>query len=52
MNYKDAIDLALKLTQEDKDGWFYVVEVEASEPNKAKIVVYDQDDIKLGYLGE
>lgn len=50
MDYKDAIDLAFKLSKEDEDGWRYTVEIVASEPSKAKIVVYDEDNNKLGYL--
>lgn len=50
MDYKDAIDIAFKLSKEDEDKWRYTVEIVASEPSKARIAVYDENNNKLGYL--
>jgi hypothetical protein len=50
MDYKAAIDLAFELSSKETDGWYYTVEIAACKPSQAKIAVYDEDDIKLGYL--
>jgi hypothetical protein len=51
MDYKKAIDLVFKLSStEDTDGWRYTVEIVASDPRNAKIAVFDENNIKMGYL--
>lgn len=52
MRYDAAIDLAFRLSNEAKevgDEWRYAVEITAANGN-ARVAVYDEDNIKLGYL--
>tara|TARA_R100001244_G_scaffold84249_1_gene64864 strand:- start:907 stop:1095 length:189 start_codon:yes stop_codon:yes gene_type:complete len=51
MSYNDAIALAVKIAAEDSE-WRYTVEVDACDPNahRARIAVYDENAIKMGYL--
>ena len=51
MNYLKAIDLVCELNFNAEDDWSYCAEIDATS-KLARIAVYDQDGIKLGYLGE
>ena len=50
MDYKKAIDLSFELSSTETDGWRYTVEIVASDPGNAKIAVFDENNIKMGYL--
>ena len=50
MDYKKAIDLVFKLSSKETDGWRYTVEIIASDPRNATIAVFDENNIKMGYL--
>ena len=50
MDYAKAIDLAFELSSKETDGWRYTVEIVASDPGNAKIAVFDENNIKMGYL--
>ena len=50
MDYKKALDLAFELSSKETDGWRYTVEIVASDPGNAKIAVFDENNIKMGYL--
>jgi len=51
MSYNEAIDFAVKLAAKDSE-WRYTVEVDACDPKaqRARIAVYDENEIKMGYL--
>lgn len=51
INYLKAIDLVCELNFNKDDDWQYCAEIDATS-KLARIAVYDQDGIKLGYLGE
>lgn len=51
INYLKAIDLVCELNFNKDDDWSYCAEIDATS-KLARIAVYDQDGIKLGYLGE
>jgi hypothetical protein len=51
MNYLTAIDLVCALNFDAEDDWSYCAEIDATS-KLARIAVYDEHNIKLGYLGE
>ena len=51
MNLKKAFDIVDILNNDKDDNWSYCAEVDAVNKT-AKISVYDENDVKLGYLGE
>jgi hypothetical protein len=51
MHYLKAIDLVCGLNFDPDDNWHYCAEIDATS-KLARIAVYDEDNVKLGYLGE
>jgi hypothetical protein len=51
MHYLKAIDLVCALNFDPDDNWTYRAEIDATS-KLARIAVYDENDVKLGYLGE
>ena len=51
MHYLKAIDLVCALNFDPDDNWTYRAEIDATS-KLARIAVYDEDGIKLGYMGE
>jgi hypothetical protein len=50
MHYLKAIDLVCALNFDPDDTWQYRAEIDATR--FARVAVYDENGIKLGYLGE
>jgi len=48
---KRAIAIVDILNSDEDDNWLYCAEVDDTA-STAKIAVYDEDNVKLGYLGE
>ena len=51
MHYLKAIDLVCDLNFDPDDNWQYCAEIDATS-KLARIAVYDEENVKLGYLGE
>lgn len=51
INYLKAIDIVCELNFNKDDDWSYCAEIDATS-KLARIAVYDEHNIKLGYLGE
>jgi hypothetical protein len=51
MHYLKAIDLVCALNNDKDDTWQYCAEIDATS-KLARIAVYDEENVKLGYLGE
>ena len=51
IHYLKAIDLVYALNNDKEEAWTYCAEINATS-KLARIAVYDEDGIKLGYLGE
>jgi hypothetical protein len=51
MHYLKAIDLVCDLNFDPDDTWQYCAEIDATS-KLARIAVYDEENVKLGYLGE
>jgi hypothetical protein len=51
MHYLKAIDLVCSLNFDPEETWQYCAQIDATS-KLARIAVYDEDGIKLGYLGE
>jgi hypothetical protein len=51
MDYLKAIDLVCDLNFDPDETWTYCAEIDATS-KLARIAVYDENDVKLGYLGE
>jgi hypothetical protein len=51
IHYLKAIDLVCALNFDPDDNWQYCAEIDATS-KLARIAVYDENDVKLGYLGE
>ena len=51
MHYLKAIDLVCSLNFDPDDTWQYCAEIDATS-KLARIAVYDEENVKLGYLGE
>ena len=49
MHFLKAIDIATALNS--NDDWSYCAEIDATS-KLARIAVYDEHNVKLGYLGE
>jgi hypothetical protein len=50
IHYLKAIDLVCALNFDPDDNWTYRAEIDATR--FARVAVYDENGIKLGYLGE
>jgi hypothetical protein len=48
---KRAIAIVDMLNSDQNNNWLYCAEIDTTA-NTARIAVYDEDGIKLGYLGE
>jgi hypothetical protein len=51
IHYLKAIDLVCALNFDPDDTWQYCAEIDATS-KLARIAVYDEENVKLGYLGE
>jgi hypothetical protein len=51
MHYLKAIDLVCDLNFDPEETWKYCAEIDATS-KLARIAVYDEENVKLGYLGE
>ncbi len=51
MKIKRAIDIVDILNSDNDDNWLYCAEIDAVNMT-ARISVYDENGIKLGYMGE
>jgi hypothetical protein len=50
IHYLKAIDLVCALNFDPEETWTYRAEIDATR--FARVAVYDENDVKLGYMGE